>query len=464
VAARLDVKRWVVASGLAALAWVFGLVAGIEPKFTLVAAAGLAFVLLAFVDLTAAVVVFMVGAFLEYLVVAGPVLSFPKLGGLILGLAWLARIASRGHQSERTFFSEYPIASALLGGFLAWALLSLAWSEDIGASFGDLYRYALNAVLFLIVFSAVQTRKQAEVMFGGFILGALIAAAYGIVTPPAPEADEFREAGAIGSPNELAAVLIAGAAFAIGAAIGTRRTPLFRMALIGIATFCLLATFLTASRSAMIALAACLLAAVLVGGRARLAVLGMSVLIAFGALTYLTAFAPAEVRDRITETLPGQAPSTEGRFTIWQVGWRMVEDQPLVGVGVGNFRVSSIHYLDEPGSLARTDFIIDDPRVAHSIYLQILAELGLIGVVLFFSLIAFCAGSAIAAAQQFARLGDRLMEAMSRALVVALVNMLVIYAFQSGQFSKVLWILLALGPSMMAIARSRSRSSPEIAT
>ena len=41
-----------------------------------------------------------------------------------------------------------------------------------------------------------------------------------------------------------------------------------------------------------------------------------------------------------------------------------------------NFPVASIHYLLEPGALMRTDFIVDNPKVAHNTYLNVLAELG----------------------------------------------------------------------------------------
>ena len=78
-----------------------------------------------------------------------------------------------------------------------------------------------------------------------------------------------------------------------------------------------------------------------------------------------------------------------GRVDIWTVGWRMVEHNTLNGVGSGNFSTSSIHYLLEPGVIKRDDFIVSTPKVAHNTYLQILAELGVVGFVLWITILGF---------------------------------------------------------------------------
>ena len=57
-------------------------------------------------------------------------------------------------------------------------------------------------------------------------------------------------------------------------------------------------------------------------------------------VVYFAAVARVDQRDRVTTVNGGS-----GRSDIWKVGWRMVEDKPVIGVGSGNFNVSSIHYL-----------------------------------------------------------------------------------------------------------------------
>ena len=132
----------------------------------------------------------------------------------------------------------------------------------------------------------------------------------------------------------------------------------------------------------------------------------------------------------------------------------MVQAHPVRGVGVGNFKSASIHYLLRPGALQRDEFIVDTPKVAHNTYLQVLAEEGVLGEVLFLSIIGFSLLSMLRAARIYERLGDSSMELLSRALLVALAGVLAADFFISDQFSKQLWLLLALGPALLAIAHS----------
>ncbi len=158
------------------------------------------------------------------------------------------------------------------------------------------------------------------------------------------------------------------------------------------ATVCMLTLFLTSSRGGLVALGVALIAAVVLGGRRR----GTMLVAAFGAVLvtvfYFATIAPTDVRERVTHPEGGT-----GRVDIWTVGWRMVEHNTIHGVGSGNFSTSSIHYLLEPGVIMRDDFIVSTPKVAHNTYLQILAELGVVGFALFLTILGFslvCASKA----------------------------------------------------------------------
>ena len=163
---------------------------------------------------------------------------------------------------------------------------------------------------------------------------------------------------------------------------------------------------------------------------------------------YFAFGASEEARERVTTFGSGT-----GRTDIWTVGWRMVEADPLRGVGVGNFQTSSIHYLLEPGAILRDDFILDRPQVAHNAYLHVLAETGVPGLLLYLGLLGAGTLAAWRAANRFARRGDELMESCARAVVVALAALFVADFFVSEQLSKTLWLLLGLGPALLAISR-----------
>jgi O-antigen ligase len=193
------------------------------------------------------------------------------------------------------------------------------------------------------------------------------------------------------------------------------------------------------------------LAAFLVIGarwRGRLLVVIVAMFLAgFGYFTYL---ASPETRSHISTVGSGT-----GRLDLWTVGWRMVEQHPIEGVGAGNFPISSVHYLLQPGALERSDYIVGTPKVVHNTYLQLWTELGLVGLILFLCIVAFCLYAALRAAGDFARQGDVRMEAIARATFVALAALLAADFFGSRLTNKEIWLLLGLAPALLAIARAR---------
>jgi O-antigen ligase len=146
---------------------------------------------------------------------------------------------------------------------------------------------------------------------------------------------------------------------------------------------------------------------------------------------------------------------------LWTVGWRMVEAHPVRGVGTGQFQTSSVHYLLRPGFIQRGDFILSTPKVAHNTYLNILAELGIVGTTLFGIIVAFSVACLYLAARAFARIEDRGMEILVRGLLAGVGGYLVTLMFISENYSKFFWVVLALGPAMLAVARAEERRAPE---
>ena len=131
----------------------------------------------------------------------------------------------------------------------------------------------------------------------------------------------------------------------------------------------------------------------------------------------------------------------------------------MQGLGSANFAVSSKHYLFEPGTLARTDEIIDQPKVAHNSYLEVLAELGIVGAFLFGVLILFSVASALAAAREYDARGDPRMQAVCLCVSVAMVGLLAAGFFSSYQYSKELWLLMGLGPALLAMSARATGAS-----
>ncbi|MDX6651777.1 MAG: hypothetical protein QOJ38_558 [Solirubrobacterales bacterium] len=453
--ARIDPARTALTAAIGAAALALGLLAGIDPALAIAAAVGIGFVGLVLADLTTGVMLFALLSFLGLLpTLAGPSLSPPKLAGLLLAISWLAVMATRP-QDARDLFTDHPAVAALLLTFLAWVGLSGIWAESPSAAATSLYRLLLNLALFPIVYSAIRRREHAFWIAGAYVGGAVIAAAYGFVVKPDVSAASGvggadalnRVSGTIGDPNELAAALVTGVALATGLVVALKRAPGVRLLAAGGGALCLATIFLTLSRGGLIALAMALVAGIAIGGRWRLAYATVAVAAVVGAGAYYTQVATPAQRQHLTSNDGGT-----GRTDIWKVGWRMVDRRPLEGFGAGNFPVSSVHYVLQPGTLRRSDLLVEQPQVTHNIYLQLLSELGIVGLALFLAIVAMSIRCALRAASTFKRRGESGLELLTRAVIVGLAGMLAADFFLSGQYSKQLWLLLALCPALMGLA------------
>jgi putative inorganic carbon (HCO3(-)) transporter len=468
MALQLERPRWTWLL-LAAAAALVGAAAGYDPQLAVAAALAIAFVALILADLTAGLVLFTILAFLALLpTFGGSALSLPKLTGLLLVVSWLATMSSRDG-GVPDLFGEHPGVAMLLLAFTGWVGLSVLWSESHGAAASSLSRYALNLFLFPIVYAALRRRRHAVWVAGAFLGGAALAAAYGIVAPPRLPAGAGlanstaldRVSGTIGDPNELAAVLVAGLVLATALLRLTRGSPANRLAALAGGGVCLFTIFLTLSRGGLVALAVALLAGILAGGRWRATYALVAAVSVLGAVAYFGAIASPQDRDRLTK-----ADGGTGRTDIWKIGWRMFEDKPLAGVGAGNFPATAVHYTLRPGTLRRSDLVVEHPQVTHNIYLQVLAELGIVGLALFLAIVAASLGGALGAARRFREHGDAPMELLCRAVAIATAGLLAADFFLSGQYSKQLWLLLALGVGLRGLAdgpRSGASRAPSAA-
>jgi O-antigen ligase len=126
------------------------------------------------------------------------------------------------------------------------------------------------------------------------------------------------------------------------------------------------------------------------------------------------------------------------RFYLWTRAWTLFTQSPVMGVGWGNFTVV-FGIGDDP-------FFVPDQVAAHNIYLQLLAETGLVGFVVFSYLV-------FRSWKQALRLGRSSKDAVDRALafgiqgalVAELVHGFVDFLFEADQqYGTLFWTLLAL--------------------
>jgi O-antigen ligase len=449
----MSVVRWArtplvpLVAAVVALSAAFGLLSGVSPKLGIVGALGIVFVALVFVDLLVGFASMVLLAYLDMLTELGGV-SLAKVAGALLVVAWLAVMSTRAG-ATRNFFKDRPGLTYLLVAFLGWNTISIAWSQSHGDATSSVVRYTLNAVLIPIAYTAVRDRRDIVRVLGTIVFGATLAAISGIVVPPDPAAaDAGRAAGTIGDPNELAAALVVGGAVAGAFAVNRHvATPL--RALSGVsAGLCFVSILLSLSRGGLLGVIGVLVAAVVFGGRWRPRVAGVCGALALVGVCYFAFVASLPAKERVLNVGGGT-----GRIDLWTVGARMVEAHPFRGVGSGQFQDVSVHYLLKPGAIQRGDFILSKPKVAHNTYLNVTAELGLVGAALFLAVALISFGCLLLAVRQLRREGDERLEILLRGVLVGICGYLVTLMFISEDYSKLLWFLLSLGPALLVAVR-----------
>jgi O-antigen ligase len=115
--------------------------------------------------------------------------------------------------------------------------------------------------------------------------------------------------------------------------------------------------------------------------------------------------------------------------------------------------------------VTRVGYIAETPFPAHNTYLQLLAETGIVGLVGFVAVAIGCLRAALHAARLFERKGMPDYAHLARATLMGTTGMLsAIFFFTDGDDWR-LWILLGLGPALLALAHrapARVRAAPRV--
>jgi O-antigen ligase len=432
------------AVAIAALAAPIGAVAVLSPPAAIAAVVALAFVVTVIVDLAAGLAMFATVTF--FVLIPGIGASFVS----IVKLAGLALLLSVGRKiGGRTLLQDHPLVGSVAIALVTWAFASALWAPDVGRARGRAFTLLLSLVLVFIVYSAVRRPRHARWLVHGYIMGAVLSAVVGFVTPAPAEGDAARLSGGIGDPNELALVLVPGLALAFFALPGARGT-VERWLLVAAAGVIAISLLETGSRGGLVALAVMFVAALILGGRLRARVLAS--LLAFAALgaVYFVFAAPSQVAARVTHFTAGGG---SGRTDLWAIARQVAHDHPLTGVGIGNFVQVERSYVSRTTNLPAIDLVLDQTHVVHNTYLELLAELGPIGLGCFLAVVAAALGLDWRAVRTFARAGQTDLELIARGVIVGLCGMLAASVFLSAEYEKQLWLLLGFAAALAGVAR-----------
>jgi O-antigen ligase len=278
------------------------------------------------------------------------------------------------------------LVHVLLFVFVGWAALSLLWTDSPGLGRVRLFTLVQLLIMVWLVFQWTRTPRQLDAVLVAYVAGAAIAT--GAVLASLALGEEF-STGRYSAPNYNPNDLAYNLALAIPMAlhlfffVGGRRRAVFA----AFVPLAFLAILLTGSRSglaiAVIGLG-CILPQVAVS-KAAASRLAIGIAIAIGVF----AMVAASVSDTLLSRLLAWNQLTSGNYVrveILRSGLSAAGDSVFIGDGLGAFSDTVrpiIAQINPVLSSRLDDILIGDVLSGHNAYLELLVEIGLLGVVLF---------------------------------------------------------------------------------
>jgi len=263
------------------------------------------------------------------------------------------------------------------------------------------------------------------------------------------EISRNRLTGPYANPNAYAQVLVVIVAISLSRLWHEKNTALRLLA--GWSSLVCIATIvLTYSRGGLLTLIVTL-GVLFLQNRSRLFPILLTIVIG----GFLFQFIPSNYLGRLStltqisglQNSPISDQSFRGRLSENIAAWRMFGDHPYLGVGPGHFKLEYQDYSRQIGL---------DPRRAQrtpaSLYLELLAEQGIIGMFVFGLLIYFVLKGLIQARTQFAQTGLHDNADIAVSLFAALVGYLVAATVKNSAYSNVFWLLIGIAISTEQVA------------
>ena len=144
--------------------------------------------------------------------------------------------------------------------------------------------------------------------------------------------------------------------------------------------------------------------------------------------------------------------SVQIHLELWRAGLKIVRDHPLAGIGVGQFK-SAVSAYSHVKNLS---------MLAHNTYLEIAAEMGIPGLILFLAMFGFSFRSL-----SEVRLADqdpaKFLSSTATAIQAGLLGFAVAAFFVSAEFLRMFWFMLFLSICMKALNKEHLAEERELA-
>lgn len=372
---------------------------------------------------------------------------FPVLEPLRVGVL-TAALAGAGLLGRWVLGGPLPTAGGLrtigLLAFVAFATLSPLWSLDPETSRWASGEALKMALIYVAAATLLTTPERIRFVAWAVGLAACVPAYYGLQNylngTNLLEGYRTRWEGSFFDPNRLAMALVISVLLLLGLR-ARLRNPFGRLAALVLVGLQVATIVVTYSRGAVLGLGVGLLTLVLADAKGRARSLAVVAAVALG----VGILAPDRFWNR-TETIVTyeEDASAMGRIHAWQTAQNIILRRPFTGVGAAAFTAAWASYA--PGEAGTT------PYVAHNLFLEVAAELGLVALLGFCVLVFSCLRGLV----QVSRKGrDTGVHEEAKALVAAIVGYLVCHMFAGFMLSFFLFLILGMATAVERYGRAR---------
>jgi O-antigen ligase len=366
-----------------------------------------------------------------------------KIAPALLVVAWCIRLV--GGRRLPVKHSVHVLLAALATVVVASAAVN-AGAQPFVLEY--VIRWLPFLAITVVLIDLVATEIRVGLVLAAAVAGATVAAGgalYSFLFLGAGRAN-----GPMEDPNDLAYVIVAALPLLLAATPAVRRSPRLMVLVLGTAVLLVLGAAATLSRGGALALLAAV--AWLTVRRA----VPMKVVAPLFAAAGLALVVTYVVAQPVLETALGEksfvaSENVDDRTVRWVAAAEMLSSEPLLGVGPGGFRhhYTPVSHNAEPA---------EQFPVAHNMYIEVAAELGVLGFAAFVATIV----AGLLATERALRAGAD--PPVVFGLQAGLVAILVASAFLSEQYYMPLWSMIAISCALQLRTTEQLRTTKQLRT
>ena len=357
-----------------------------------------------------------------------------------LGWALFAAVGFHLLLGERMRISRNPQMLAM-AALLLVMLISVQVAVAPEQAFLGVTTYLQLAALVMVVVHLVCTERRLLILTWALLVMVGLSAVGGIFQYFVGRIP--RAVGFLGNPNALSLLLSVSLPFLV-MFLQRARSNLVRVGIGIMLALVMTALAVTLSRGGYIAFAIGLFLSLIRFVKALRSIGGV---LALTGLFMVASYFPLAVWQRaetIAPALAGNPDTMRVRYQLWQTGWEMFQDNPWLGVGLGNYRNQAPFYRPPNADRRRL--------VPHNMFLDMAAELGLPGLLAFLLMLLFCWQGLRQAQRRWADQPGSQLLALLYCLEISLIVCLVQGMKGSLANSKLIWLVLGLSAAATRMA------------